>query len=130
MVEFVSWFKGAGLDEILLFLFLFMGAAVIRVLLYLGTTVKEQHDKAVAQQTEMVNAVVKRFEKAVDMIGERLEKLDTSLNSLTAVVMDIKGELHMEISRIEMRVAVAEKDIQHHENQLEKVVERRLENRQ
>ena len=125
MIEFASWFKGAGLDEILLFLFVAVGAGFIKVLLFLGKNLKEQHDAGMSQQAEVVNAVVKRFEKAVDMIGERLEKLDASLNQLTEVVIDFKAEVTGELNRVEMRVALAEKDIEYHSQQLLSAVERR-----
>ena len=107
MVECVSWFKSAGLDEILLFLFIVTGLAFVRVILYVGKSVTESTTKS------------------IDQIGVKLSQLDSTLSHLTTVVMDIKQEMTGEINRIEMRVALAEKDIQFHGHQLDKSVERR-----
>jgi len=111
MFEFLNWWHSATLDEILLGLFVVVGFAFIRVILFTGRNIA-------LSTNEAITSIATRLDKLDNTFGCKINKLDDTLNHMTQVMMEFKLEVHDEIAKIERRVSLTENDIGHVSSEL------------
>ena len=95
MIDLLKIFHEASFDEILLLLYIFTGGAFVKVLVYDSKKWIAENKASIKELKDEHVALV----KTVDDLVER--------------VQDSKSERIGEITRIEMRVANSEKDIEY-----------------
>ncbi len=122
MFDLLAWYKGATFSDIMQLIFIATAFGFIRAILFIGNNLKESTEKSIKEVSTSGSV-------AINNIAVQVEKMGVTLTKLTDVVMEIKTEMTSEINRIEMRIVMAEKDIQHHTSQLDSAVERRREHR-